>query len=402
MEIFVGALELTMGLCALGLLIPCAVFFLECVSAARRAALADWTGASFPRTTIVIPAHNEAAGIAATLASVQAAAFPQMDVLVVADHCADATADLARASGVRVVERWNLSQRGKDFAIAFGLAALRAQPPEVVIVLDADCVVAPDALRQLAVRARTTARPVQAAYDFKPPSGSAPIVTLAAFAFRVKNVVRPLGLRRWGAPCLLTGSGMAFPWQHVQYLSASGHLSEDMWWSVELTCAGYAPLFCPDAFVYGESPRRTAILRTQRARWERGHFATMRAGIPKLLRAALRERRAEPLWLAWELSVPPATLLGVAVVLLCIAAGLLFAMGRAPLPFALALLNLFLLAMAVWEAWWKFGRAEIPARMLLMVPWYVIWKTPLYVHALLRRRVVWTRTARESAASGET
>jgi cellulose synthase/poly-beta-1,6-N-acetylglucosamine synthase-like glycosyltransferase len=401
MEFLWGAFQVSSWACGLALLLPCAFFFLECVSAVWRTRGAAFPPAALVRTTVLIPAQDEAAVIAATLEAVQRAAFTEMDVLVVADNCADATAEVARACGVRVVERSHAAERGKDFAIAFGLETLRAQPPDVVIVLDADCVVAPDALRQLAACAHFYARPVQAAYVLNPLPDAAPRIALATFAFRVKNVVRPLGLRRWGAPCLLTGSGMAFPWHTTQRLSAVGHLSEDMWWSVALTCAGYAPLFCSDAFVYSESPRREAILKTQRARWERGHLATMRAGIPKLLRAAILERRAEPLWLALELSVPPLTLLVCGAVLFCAVAGVWFAASKSMLLFALAFLNLILLGAALVLAWWKFGRVDFPARLLRAVPGYLVWKFPLYLQMLRCRRVTWTRTAREPSAPGE-
>jgi cellulose synthase/poly-beta-1,6-N-acetylglucosamine synthase-like glycosyltransferase len=49
------------------------------------------------------------------------------------------------------VERSNLQLRGKGHALAFGVAHWRSDPPEVVVVLDADCIPAPGALDLLAV-----------------------------------------------------------------------------------------------------------------------------------------------------------------------------------------------------------------------------------------------------------
>ena len=39
---------------------------------------------------------------------------------------------------------------------------------------------------------------------------------ISALAFLVKNQVRPRGLARLGLPCLLTGTGMAFPWAVIR------------------------------------------------------------------------------------------------------------------------------------------------------------------------------------------
>jgi glycosyltransferase involved in cell wall biosynthesis len=65
-----------------------------------------------------------------------------MDILVVADNSSDETAEIVRAEGVRVIEHRETEPIGKGYALAFGTDALKMDPPEVVIVLDADCVVA--------------------------------------------------------------------------------------------------------------------------------------------------------------------------------------------------------------------------------------------------------------------
>src|SRR5205085_9049011 len=52
--------------------------------------------------TVLIPAHNEAASIAATLDSLRAQEPAPNHVIVVADNCIDATASIARAHGAEV------------------------------------------------------------------------------------------------------------------------------------------------------------------------------------------------------------------------------------------------------------------------------------------------------------
>ena len=355
-----------------------------------------------PRTTVLIPAHNEAADVVQTLESVQAASFPGMNVLVVADNCTDATAELARGCGAQVVERRDTKQIGKGFALAFGIEQLQTNPPEIVIALDADCTVERDTLARLAYAAHAQQRAIQGTYLLETAPNASPKVVISNFAFLIKNQVRPLGLARWNAPCLLTGSGMAFPWRVLQFVAPTGHLSEDMWWSVELTCAGYAPQFCSDAFIWGKAPARDAALKTQRARWEHGHLSTMTAGIPKLLRAALAQRRAEPQWLMMELSIPPLMLFAfclACVWIVCLAAALF--LHRAT-SLMIPSLNLMVLGSGFFAAWWKFGRAHVSAQALFAAPLYMFWKIPLYVGALVRRRTVWTRTEREPSAQRKT
>src|ERR1700744_2886019 len=56
------------------------------------------------RLRFVVPAHNESAGIAATVESLLAVDYPRalFDVVVVADNCNDDTAEQARRAGATV------------------------------------------------------------------------------------------------------------------------------------------------------------------------------------------------------------------------------------------------------------------------------------------------------------
>ena len=56
------------------------------------------------RICLLVAAHNEVAGIAATVEALSAA-VPGAQILVVADNCDDATAAEARKAGADVVER---------------------------------------------------------------------------------------------------------------------------------------------------------------------------------------------------------------------------------------------------------------------------------------------------------
>ena len=55
------------------------------------------------RFRFIVPAHNESAGIAATVRSLLEVDYPEslFDVLVVADNCEDDTASQARAAGAQ-------------------------------------------------------------------------------------------------------------------------------------------------------------------------------------------------------------------------------------------------------------------------------------------------------------
>ena len=55
------------------------------------------------------------------------------------------------------MRRQDPTRRGKGYAIEFGLSELAKDPPEIVIIVDADCRVEPGSIAILAERAKTMA-----------------------------------------------------------------------------------------------------------------------------------------------------------------------------------------------------------------------------------------------------
>ena len=122
---------------------------------------------------------------------------------MVADNCEDRTAAIARAAGVEVVERYDTQKRGKGYALDAGVAYVAKNPAECLIILDADCRLSDGAIDMLARQVAETDKPAQAVYLMTAPKG-APIETqVAAFAYVIKCLARPLGLRRLGLPLSL-------------------------------------------------------------------------------------------------------------------------------------------------------------------------------------------------------
>src|SRR5437879_3182666 len=101
------------------------------------------------RTTVLIPAHNEGAGILPTIRDIQAQLGPNDRILVVADNCTDDTAAIVQGAGVEVTVRADPARRGKGYALELGVRHLGLNPPVVVVILDADCRLGENTLRRL-------------------------------------------------------------------------------------------------------------------------------------------------------------------------------------------------------------------------------------------------------------
>ncbi|MEM9482238.1 MAG: glycosyltransferase family 2 protein [Cyanobacteria bacterium P01_F01_bin.116] len=385
---------------AAALVLPCAVLLIEVLVAYMGQRLAKRQSPLLinARRAVLMPAHNEAAVIQATLSTLTSQLKVDDRLVVVADNCTDATAEIARQAGATVLERQNDQERGKGYALDFGIRHLSQDAPDVLIMVDADCQVKPDAIDAIANLALNTKRPVQATYLLEQSPQPSPKEMVSTFAFKVKNLVRPLGLRVLGQPCLLTGTGMAFPWATLQDVDlASGNIVEDMKLGLDLAIAGHAPIMCPNALVTGDQPQQDSTAITQRTRWEHGHLRTLITCVPPLLWQGLKQGRVGLIALALDLCVPPLSLLVMLWVVGTVAVtALTLWLGNTWLP-ALMLYSAGAgLCLAIGLAWSGFARQDIPLGKLLSIPLYILWKVPLYFKFLKGPEAQWIRTDRES------
>jgi glycosyltransferase involved in cell wall biosynthesis len=102
---------------------------------------------TIPDLAVILPAFNEAPGIAETLTRVRQVLtdFPfSSEIIVVDDGSTDGTAERAAAAGVRVItHHWN---RGYGAALKSGILASTAP---AILIMDADCTYPPDAIPRL-------------------------------------------------------------------------------------------------------------------------------------------------------------------------------------------------------------------------------------------------------------
>ncbi|MFP4009725.1 MAG: glycosyltransferase family 2 protein [Spirulinaceae cyanobacterium] len=390
-------LEITniiLGILAIALSLPIAVLVIEC-GAALFPGIRDPQTNNPPQFNVLMPAHDEAAVIDETLDFLLPQLTSPNQLVVIADNCSDNTAEIARNRGATVLQRFNTEQKGKGYALDYGLNHLAANPPDVVVLVDADCRCLPGSIAKIASQAAGQNRPIQALYLMEKPPNPQPKDSVSALAFLVKNLVRPRGLTQLGLPCLLTGTGMAFPWEIIRQAPlASGNIVEDMQLGLDLAIAGYPPQFCQTAKVTGILPPQGEAAKSQRTRWEHGHLQTLLTQVPRLSIAAIKQFRFDLLALALDLVVPPLSLLVMAWGAGLIIAGVGAIFGASWLPFGVLAIAGILIFLSIVSAWAKFGQKDIPGKSLLAVPFYVLWKIPLYFAFLIKRQSQWVRTER--------
>ena len=277
------------------------------------------------RFLVVIPAHDEEAGIARTVASCRGADYPAslFDVLVIADNCSDRTASIASDAGARVVERFDAAKKSKGYAIEYLTGRLvesgELDALDALVVIDADTTIDAGLLRRFDADLRAGRDWIQCYYTVANPDQSWR-TRLMTYAFSLFNGVMLLGQTTLGASAGLRGNGMCFssrglrrrPW-------ASYGLVEDMEFSWMLRLDGETIAFEPTSRVHGAMLGSGGMAAAnQRRRWEFGRGEIRRKYLAPLLRSA-RIGWPEKLVSFFELTIPA---MGAVLSLYAVLAGL--------------------------------------------------------------------------------
>jgi 1,2-diacylglycerol 3-beta-glucosyltransferase len=350
------------------------------------------------RLVVLIPAYNEAGVIERCVASLQEQSYPRdrYRILVVADNCTDETAAVAAAAGAEVLIRDEPAVRGKGRALRWAMDRILApdEAPDAIVVVDADSFAERDFLRALTARLEDGADAVQSDNTLVPDD--LPASRLRATAFFLVNRVRPAGRAALGLPGSLSGTGMLLshellltkPWEAFT-------TTEDVEYSTQLRLAGIRTEFAPDAILRSETAPNPKAAAQQQLRWEAGKLIVARTYIPKLMAAAVRQRRISLLESAFELAVPPLGILTAFASLGAALAGFLVGTGAirpwALLPWLIALAAIPLYVLIGLRA------ARAPAwayRSLVRAPWLVLTKVVRLPAVVRSRQESWVRTER--------
>ncbi len=268
-----------------------------------------------PRVSILVPAYNEEVTVSETVTGLLALSYPNLEIVVINDGSPDNTADVlinrfdlrpvhpiyqervehadikslyrsSREPRLVLIDKFN---GGKADSLNAGVNVASG---ELVCAIDADTLVAPDALQQLVapflhnpdmVAVGGTVRltndsPVRAAAIPHLVVPKKPLPALQAVEYVRAFVVGRLGWNPLGGNLIISGAFGVFKREKV--LAAGGYekssIGEDMELIVRLRRVGYERSegarveFLPEPVAWTESPESAKVLARQRNRWQRG------------------------------------------------------------------------------------------------------------------------------------
>ncbi|WP_245828156.1 bifunctional polysaccharide deacetylase/glycosyltransferase family 2 protein [Micromonospora avicenniae] len=223
--------------------------------------------------SVIVPAYNEAANIAATVRSLVASDYPALEVIVVDDGSTDGTADIVermRLRGVRVVRQANA---GKPAALNTGIRVARAG---LLVLVDGDTVFQADTVRRLV---QGFADPTVGAI-----SGNTKVANRRRLLGRWQHLEYVIGFnldrRMYDVlECMPTIPGAIGAFRREVLLSVGGvpgdTLAEDTDLTMKVLRAGWRVVYEEAAIAWTEAPSTLRQLWRQRYRWCYGTMQAM-------------------------------------------------------------------------------------------------------------------------------
>lgn len=246
------------------------------------------------RFAVVVAAHNEERVIGELVRNLHSLNYPRelYDVYVIADNCADSTAEIAKEKGAIVMERFNKVDIGKGYALefAFDIILNNGIPYDAVVVFDADNLVDVDFLKVMNAHLLKGEKIIQGYLDTK-NAGDTWITKSIYVSYILTNRFLQLSKYNLGLTCALGGTGMCL---QVDMLRKYGwgmtSLTEDLEFQTKALLNNIKVSWAHDAKVYDEKPLSLMQSLRQRKRWMQGHTNVAGRYAGRLLAEGIRTR----------------------------------------------------------------------------------------------------------------
>ena len=228
---------------------------------------------------VVISARNESGVITGLIDSIKKQKYPSelVDVFVIADNCTDNTAEVARAAGAIVYERFNKRQVGKGYALDWMFKIIQSDYAdanyEAYMIFDADNLLDSNYIAEMnkvfdnGYRIITSYRNSKN-YDSNWISAGYSLWFLREAKF-LNNSRMQLG-----TSCAISGTGFMVSAEVIRENGGWIHhlLTEDIEFTVDSVIHGEKIGYCADAILYDEQPTLFRQSYTQRLRWAKGFY----------------------------------------------------------------------------------------------------------------------------------
>ncbi|QDP01904.1 glycosyltransferase [Thalassotalea sp. PS06] len=235
--------------------------------------------------SVLIPAYNEAKGIIGTIESVVSNQYPDLQIIVINDGSTDETEELVENYLTKFSSRrflksqfkpeikyLSLTNGGKARALNKGL---RLATKDIVMTIDGDCLMAPDAIKNTvkqfnSPKVGAVAGNVVIGNKRKLISMVQQLEYLCGFFFRRADSV-------FNSVFIIGGAAASYRRDILTRLGGfdTDIITEDIEISLRILSLGFQTRYAADALTYTEAPSDFKGWCNQRLRWKFGRFQTL-------------------------------------------------------------------------------------------------------------------------------
>ena len=373
--------------------------------------------ASLHRYAVIICARNEENVISDLYESIRRQDYPSelIDVILVADNCTDATADVGRALGMTVFERFNKVEVGKGYALDFGLARAAEHFGEdyfdAFIVFDADNILTENYVTEIN-KTFSDGYEVITCYRNSKNYGDSWLAAGSGMWFLRDSKYLNGSRMRIGACPQVSGTGVLFSNNiRKEYGGWPFHtMTEDYEFTCYSVIRGKKFGYCEKARFYDDQVPGFIQSWNQRLRWCKGGLQSFMLFWKPLLRGLLSRNFVSCYDMI--MSIAPAYFLSIiatvvnlvgVVALLCAGHGI----GEVLMPMVPILVGayafVFFNGLITTVTEWKHIRASAFKKILytFTFPFYMVTFIPTAFIAIFKKDVSWKPTPHRSAAGND-
>ncbi len=232
---------------------------------------------TFHRYAVLIAARNEEAVIPHLLDSIRSQDYPadKISIFVVADNCTDRTAEVARAHGAVVYERFHDTLIGKGYAMNYLLEQIRVNGGwddfDAFLIFDADNLLSKDYISRMNTMP-AKGYSVFCGYRNTKNFGTNWLTSGYGLWYLHESAHMNCSRQTIGVCCAVNGTGFGFTRQTLEQLGGWNFftLTEDIEFSDWCAANGVKIGYCHDAVLYDEQPVSFRQSWRQRTRWVQG------------------------------------------------------------------------------------------------------------------------------------
>jgi len=258
------------------------------------------------KMAVLIPAYKEDNVIVDVATEALEHDYPadKFEVFVIADSLQAETLTRLTNTGAKTIEV-SFAKSTKSKALNVALKSISAEVFDVIVILDADNVMAPGFLTRINGEFELGHRVIQGCRAAKNFNTS--MAVLDGLSEAINNHILCKGHMEFGLSARLAGSGMAFDAKLFKrimpQIDAIGGFDKAL--ELQLTCEGERIFYAADAIIYDEKVAKPEHFSKQRSRWIAAQFHYAKRFVPHAVRTFIQTGNVDYLNKAIQMLLPP-------------------------------------------------------------------------------------------------